>query len=209
MHSEENIELINKAKHGDIRAFENLIMLYEKDIYNVAYRMIGNVEDSKDVAQEVCIKIFKNLKSYNFKCKFYTWVYRITVNTCIDELRKNKGVVKNQLSVTDEDGVEHELEDKNECTPEDKYIEKEQKTDIENKINMLDPDQKAVIILRYLKDLEYEEIAESLDCNVGTVKSRLNRAKKKLLEIFNSGEQNEKETRLTSMKGGDLYGSKE
>ncbi|HCC07304.1 MAG TPA: RNA polymerase subunit sigma-24 [Clostridiales bacterium] len=212
MYKDDELELINKAKKGDIRAFEELIIGYEKDIYNIAYRMLGNANDAEDVSQEVCIKIYKSLNIYNNKSKLYTWIYKITINTCIDEIRKNRKniglkYIDENINVGESEILQQYKDDK-ELTPEDKYIKKEEKSDILQKINMLDPDHRAVIILRYINNLEYEEIAESLECSLGTVKSRINRAKKKLQEIFNNVEQKEKKVRLNNKKGGDSHESK-
>jgi len=212
VYKDDELELINKAKKGDIRAFEELIIGYEKDIYNIAYRMLGNANDAEDVSQEVCIKIYKSLNIYNNKSKLYTWIYKITINTCIDEIRKNRKniglkYIDENINVGESEILQQYKDDK-ELTPEDKYIKKEEKSDILQKINMLDPDHRAVIILRYINNLEYEEIAESLECSLGTVKSRINRAKKKLQEIFNNVEQKEKKVRLNNKKGGDSHESK-
>jgi len=212
VYKDDDIDLISKAQKGDIRAFESLILCYEKDIYNIAYKMLGSSHDAEDVAQEVCIKIYKNIKSYNKKSKFYTWVYKITVNTCIDEIRKNRkslGVTYMNEPICSNDGeVEQQFEDEKVLTPEQEYIQKEDVIDTQGKINMLEPEYRAVIILRYINNLNYEEIAESLECSLGTVKSRINRAKKKLQEIFNNVEQNENKERLINIKGGDQYESK-
>ncbi len=208
----EELELIRKAQDGNMSAFSELIQGYERDIYNIAYRMMGNPHDSEDVAQEVCIKLYKYIKKYDGKSKFYTWIYKITVNTCIDEIRRTKksknDVSMNAMSEFDDSEVEQQFQDINEETPEQYYIKTEEKNEIQSMIDMLAPDQKAVVILRYINELEYEEIAESLGCNIGTVKSRLNRAKKKLLEIYNNDmEHNEKNIRLIKQEGGELYES--
>ena len=82
--------LLHKAKNGDIYAFEDLISKYEKKVYNTVLRIIRDKEAAKDISQEVFIKVYKSLKNFNEKSKFSTWLYRIAVNTSIDELRKNK-----------------------------------------------------------------------------------------------------------------------
>ena len=212
MYRNDDLELIGRAQKGELQAFEELILCYEKDIYNIAYRMFGNSQDAEDIAQEVCIKIYNKIRLYNKKSRFYTWIYRITVNTCIDEIRKKSNSTQfiyiDERLDNDDSEVEKQYKDEKELTPEQKYIKKEEEIDIMQKIGKLEPEYRIVIILKYIKDLDYEEIAESLECSLGTVKSRLNRAKKKLYEIFNNMEQKQNKARLTSMKGGDEYESK-
>ena len=91
MSSENTDILIKSALNGDMSAFEELIIQYEKKVYNVALRVLKNPDDAMDISQEVFIKIYKNLDKFDGKASFSTWLYRITTNTCIDELRKRKG----------------------------------------------------------------------------------------------------------------------
>lgn len=169
-------ELVRKSKHGDIEAFETLIMSYEKKIFNIALGMAGNFEDAGDIAQEVCIKIFKNIKSFKEDSSFGTWVYRITSNTCIDEIRKRSKVIP--LTMTNDDGEEFELpvEDR-EKLPDEAFETKEKSDAVRKCILDLPLESRAIIVLRDIRGFSYDEISRILSINMGTVKSRLNRAR--------------------------------
>lgn len=178
--------LIEKSKKGDIDAFEELIKLYEKKIYNIAFRMTNDREDACDIAQEVCIKIYKSINTFKGNSSFGTWVYRITSNVCIDIMRKRNNIIS--INATNDDGEEYELpiEDKGRL-PEEIVESKETVELIKGYIKELAPDQRIVIILRDIQGYSYEEISRILDVNVGTVKSRLNRARNFIKEKFKKG----------------------
>lgn len=180
--------LVHKAQKGDVEAFEELICAYEHRIYNIAYKMMGNPEDAMDVAQEALLKIYKSLKKFKNQSTFSTWVYRVAMNTCLDELRKKKrGFL---LLMNDTEGYGNGIVDSSsDSLPEVSYERKERLKSLQNAIQELIPDYKSVIILRDIQGFSYEEIAEILHCPLGTVKSRINRARtelrKKLSEFGN------------------------
>ena len=196
-----DVYLANKAAKGDIEAFETLIIKYEKTIYNIALRMMISPEDAKDVSQNVLIKIYNNISRFKGDSLFSTWIYRITVNTCIDEIRKNKR--KSEISMDDEDaGVGRVIQDTN-LTPEQSAIEKEGYNSIITAINELPEEYKTVITLRDIEGFSYQEVAEITECSLGTVKSRISRARAKLKELLlEKGELIESSGRLTYKKGG-------
>lgn len=184
--------LIEKARNGDMESFENLIKQSEKIVYNIAYRMMNHCEDVKDISQEVFIKVYKNLKNFDGKSSFSTWIYRIAVNTCIDEMRKRKG--KQTVSIEEEsqqeDGgiMKKQISAQTE-TPEEDYIKKEQQKELLLAVEELSPSHKTVLTLRDLEGFSYSEIAEITETSVGTVKSRLSRAREQLknkLELLES-----------------------
>ncbi|MGI6706360.1 MAG: RNA polymerase sigma factor [Clostridia bacterium] len=180
--------LVHKALKGDIEAFEELISAYEHRIYNIAYRMMGNPEDAMDVVQEALLKIYRSLKKFKNQSSFSTWIYRIVMNTCLDELRKKKrGFL---LFMNDAEGYGEDIVDSSgDSLPEESYERKERLKSLQKAIQELIPDYKSVIILRDIQGFSYEEIAEILHCPLGTVKSRINRARtelrKKLSEFGN------------------------
>ncbi|KPU42258.1 ECF RNA polymerase sigma factor SigW [Oxobacter pfennigii] len=174
-------ELVDRSKRGDIEAFEELILAYEKKIYNIAYRMTNNREDASDIAQEVCIKIYKSINSFKENSTFSTWVYRIATNVCIDELRKRKNVVSLIASNENDEEFEIPLTSK-ERLPEEIVEEKETLGTIKRYIMELSPEYRMMIVLRDIRGHSYEEISQVLDINIGTVKSRLNRARNMLKE---------------------------
>jgi len=191
--SNEMLELIKKAQQGDSNAFGELIAAYEKFVFNVACRMFGNAQDAEDIAQEALIKAYKNIDKFDFNSSFSTWLYRITTNTCIDEMRKRKG--KETYSIDNEDeetGLSLQIKD---TAPDasEKVMQQETVSEVRKAIDKLSEEHKMVIILRDIQDLSYEEVADTLGINVGTVKSRLARARKNLKDIIlKDREQREK-----------------
>lgn len=179
--------LFEKAKDGDMEAFEMFIIKYEKLIYNYSYRMITNSSDAEDISQEVLIKVYKNIKRCQSFASFKSWLYRIINNTCIDEIRKRKNKTTISLDKTydnDEGTMENQLAS-DDYTPERAYIQNETSMEVQQVINKLSPDYKSVLIMRDINGLSYDEISESLDINIGTVKSRISRARtsfKKIME---------------------------
>ncbi|NLN49516.1 MAG: sigma-70 family RNA polymerase sigma factor [Clostridiales bacterium] len=171
--------LITKSKNGDILAFEQLLSLYEKKAYNIAFRMMRNEEDAKDAVQEAFIKVFKSMKSFREESSFSTWLYRIVTNVCLDELRKRKkyASVSLEFEIESDRGTTHIELDKDEVTPEDLYERQEKKELVLDTINSLKEDYKTVVILRDIQGFSYEEIATILSCSLGTIKSRINRAR--------------------------------
>ncbi|WP_250277866.1 RNA polymerase sigma factor [[Clostridium] colinum] len=181
-----DIEIVEKVLKGDVDAFSNIIDKYEKMIYNLAYRIFNNVSDAEDITQETFIKIYKNLYKCEGKQSIKTWIYTIAYNTCIDEVRKRKG--KNNISLDMEiDGKDNSFSldfPSNEPTPENYLIQKEGILEIEQAINSLNEDNKALIFLRDIKGFSYNEISEIMGLNIGTVKSKLNRARNTLKNIL-------------------------
>lgn len=185
MQKEEAI-LIDKAVKGDINSFESLIIKYEKMVFNIAYRVFGNTEDAKDMAQEVFIKFYKNIKKCDNSKSVKTWIYTIAYNTCIDEVRKRKG--KSTVSIdkdidTDEGSFSKQLPS-NEVTPENAVINKEKTIMIQKAINKLSEEHKILIVYRDINGFSYSEIAEITNLSLGTVKSRLSRARNSLKNII-------------------------
>ena len=175
--------LIHKAARGDADAFEQLMTGQEGRMYAVALRMCGNREDAQDCVQEAMLRIYKALSSFKGQSSFSTWVYRITMNSCLDELRRRKSraatsldqMIDNGFSPTDEDD-----------TPERHSIQAEQKRQIEKAIAGLPEDMRAAVVLRDVQGCSYDEIARVLDTNVGTIKSRISRGREKLRGILSS-----------------------
>lgn len=191
--------LINKAKQGNTTAFEKLIVSHERNIYSIAYRMFNNEEDAKDITQEVFIKIYRNISKFDQNSKFSTWLHRICVNTCIDEIRKRKG--KQTISIDEtieleDSSVKKQYMDDG-LTPEETIIVKEDIEDIRKAITCLSENHKSIIILRDIQNLSYTEIADITGSSLGTVKSRLARARLQLKNIImGNKELSKKESRL-------------
>lgn len=177
--AQEDSILIARAQKGDNAAIEALLLCCEKRVYNTAFRFMGNEADALDMAQESLIKIYKKLPTYRSDASFSSWVYRICVNTCLDELRRRK---KAPVPI---DYIQNEAADSLEAPSPEKYaISIENKEMLQIAINALGEEQKSVIILRDINGLSYEEVAECLNISIGTVKSRICRARQKLREML-------------------------
>ena len=178
--------LIEKAQSGDPIAFEDLIAIHQKNIFSIAYRIAGNQNDAEDMAQEVLIKIFKNLNQFKGNSKFSTWLYRVTTNTCLDmkkKIMKHSSYSLDQNLETDEGSISTEIQD-NSPTPEQYAEQNAVQRAVNQAISNLNDQHKKVIILRDVQGFSYEEIADMLGCSVGTVKSRINRARAQLKKIL-------------------------
>lgn len=181
----EEKDLIHRAKMGDVTAYEELISGYEKKVYNTVYRFLENVEDARDLTQEIFLKIFTSLKNFKEGSSFSTWLYRIAVNTCIDFCRRRK---EDTLSILDEmDGSETSM-GKYSTLPEDVVENKELKKALNDAIKALPEDQRICVVLRDIQGFSYMEIGEILKCSTGTVKSRINRGRRALRQILQKRE---------------------
>ena len=177
--------LIKKSIRGDVDAFEELIKDYKKMAYNIALRVLRSKEDAEDISQEALVKVFKNIGSFNMKSTFKVWLYRIVMNTCLDFKRK-KNIITYSIDKpleNDESEIIQEIPD-NSNNPDIVIQNKLESQMLYECIDMLDDDFRTVIVLRDVQGLSYRDIASILSCNEGTVKSRLNRARKKLREII-------------------------
>ena len=176
---------IELAKKGDEDAFSSLICRVQNSAYSVAFRYMENDADTRDVMQEAFIKRYRNLGSFKGDSSFETWFTRILINCCLDELRKRKH------NAGWEDIDDHyDLAD-HEAGTEEQVLKKERQKAVTEAIRKLPDEARNISILREFRGLSYEELADVLDLEPGTVKSRLNRAKQKLKEILlESLEQN-------------------
>jgi RNA polymerase sigma-70 factor (ECF subfamily) len=181
-------ELVEMAQNGDRNAFTLLVKRYQDRIYNLIYRYIGNAEDAIDLTQETFIKAFVKLGEFKGNSKFYTWLYRIAVNACIDFRRRQRISIvhwddmrPNEFDRLDMDEPANSIdvvgEDSN---PEAHMLKSELRQIVREAINTLPEHLRIVLILREYEDLSYEEIASIIGCRVGTVKSRLFQAREML-----------------------------
>ncbi len=173
-------QLIKLAQQGDIKAFEQLVAFHSRRIYNIGLRMLGNPEDAADMCQETLLKIYRHLPEYRGSAAFSTWLHRISVNTCHDFLRNRNRRQEISLSqLTDDQGsplAELEIADYS-TLPEQLYLDQESQDYLQALINGLTPKYRLVTALREVSGLSYQEIAAAAGISVGTVKSRLNRAR--------------------------------
>ncbi len=179
--------LITQAQSGDVAAFEALVSEYQKKIFSIAYRMLQNQEDAADLTQEILVKVFKNLNRFKGDSKFSTWIYRVATNACLDELKKSHrkytAYSLDKELETEDGSLLTEVRDER-PTPEAVAEKKAVQKAVQAAIGKLNEDHRSVIVLRDLQGFSYEEIAKVLQCSVGTVKSRINRARSNLKKIL-------------------------
>lgn len=177
--------LIERCRRGDMRAFAELIAPYESKVYALAFRMCGNHSDAADLAQEAFIRVYSALSSFRGEAAFSTWLYRIVTNVCLDELRRRSRTMLEFYAGSGEEALRHRMVYYGEEQgPEEAYERKEIRLTIEEAIQALPEEQRMVIILRDVEGYSYQEVAEMLSLSLGTVKSRLNRARENLKELL-------------------------
>ena len=182
-------QLIRRAQQGDNSAFEQLLLAHQKKVYNLCLRMAANPDDALDLSQEAFIKAWRALGQYQFEASLSTWLFRLTSNVCIDFLRQKKRRQETSLTENYDDsdeGAELSLPD---CAPlpEQQAITNETKIELARAMGQLAPDHREILQLRVVEDLPYEQIADILGVRVGTVKSRLARARLSLRKILKAG----------------------
>jgi RNA polymerase sigma-70 factor (ECF subfamily) len=167
-----------QAQQGSDEAFTQLVETYQKHVYNLCYRMLGEPESAEDAAQETFLRAFQHLQRYDRKRPFATWLLSIAAHYCIDRLRRRK------FSITsidqDENEGGYELPDADAPNPESEVVRGEQREQIQGLLKRLDSIDRAAIVLRYWNDCSEAEIAEALNLTVSAVKSRLHRARREL-----------------------------
>lgn len=167
--------LIKAAQSGDRDALITLLREIETDVYRTAYYILGNEQDAKDAAQEALIRIYTKINSYEEKALFKTWVQRIVTNICIDKFRRTKATVSIE---------EHNMVFSSSTSVEDEMMSTFVAKDIQEAIDLLPEHHRTVVVLRYLQDFSYNEIADSLDLPLNTVKSYLYRARQQLQSLL-------------------------
>lgn len=185
MTKDEELAVIRKVQDGDVNAFEDLVAAYEKNVYNLALRMTGNPEDAEDMAQEAFLKAYNSLSAFRGDSKFSVWLYRIVSNVCLDYLRKKNKRGTVSLSVEDDDGEDTQLDlpDLSQ-SPEEVLEKKLTREAVQRGLAALPPDARQILLLREVQGLSYDEIGEVLGLEIGTVKSRIFRARKKLVAFL-------------------------
>lgn len=178
-------ELVRKAAAGDSDAFEQLVLSYEKPIYNLCLRMCGNADDAMDLTQETFLKAWRNLGSFRADAAFSTWLYRLCSNLCIDHLRREQKRKILPLQVEDSDGDERPLDVPDPAAgPEERLSAQEDRQQVAAALQSLEPEYREALTLRVLHDLSYADIAAVLQVREGTVKSRIARAREKMREAM-------------------------
>ena len=186
---DDETQLVKRAQDGDRDAFQELVERYQRKVYSICYGMLKDEQDSKDVSQEVFIKVFRYLENFNRNSSFYTWLYRITVNKCIDYIRKRDR--RSEVDYDDTIQRDQEVEGDDNIMPSslgikpDKvYGRKELREKMLEALETLSEKHRTILILREVEGLAYEEMADVLDISKGTVMSRLYHARQYFQEAI-------------------------
>lgn len=179
-------ELVEQCQRGALDAYEVLVNRYRNKVYGLAYSMLRNEQDATDLCQETFIRGWQAIRSFKKNASFYTWLYRITTNLCIDFVRKRdrRPTVPFEEALDPETDVDMEVAPSNQPLPTDEVQRKELREQIEVALLELSPEHLAVIQLREFEGLEYAEIAKAVGCSIGTVMSRLHYARKHLQKVL-------------------------
>ncbi len=173
-------ELISRCQKGDTDALKEIFDQYHRKVYRIAYGVVRQREEALDIVQEVFIKLYRSIRNFESKSKFYTYLYRMAMNTAIDHSRKIKK--SHLLSL---DGMEgFQPSDGAEKRPDNILIHKELEERVKGALEKLPHDQKMALIFREMEGLSYEEMAETMGCSIGTVMSRLHYARKRIRELL-------------------------
>ena len=182
-------QLIRRAQQGDNGAFEELLLLHQKKVYNLCLRMSANPDDALDLSQEAFLRAWRSLGQYQFEASFSTWLFRLTSNICIDFLRRKKRRQETSLTESYDDsdeGAELSVPDA-QPGPEQQAMTNETKIELARAMEQLSPEHREILQLRVIEDLQCEQIADILGVRVGTVKSRLARARLSFRKILKAG----------------------
>ena len=174
-------KIIEKVLGGDANAFEELVLKYEKTVYNLALRMVGDRDDASDMTQEAFIKAYGSLSSFRGDSKFSVWIYRIATNVCLDFLRSKSRKQQVSLTVSDDDDEDAQLDIPDPSSaPEQQLMQKMSMQSVEEGLKTLPDKQRQILVMRELGGMSYAEIGAALSLEEGTVKSRIFRARKRL-----------------------------
>ena len=170
---EDDGTLVRRCRDGELKAFDQLVLRYQKPVFNAAFRMLRNPEDARDVAQTVFLKVFEHLEQYDPNLKFYSWIYRITLNESINALGRLRPCEAISGNETDQSpGLEQQVENE------------QMSRAIEQALMRIQPDHRAVIVLRHFLHLGYQDMGDILELPEKTVKSRLYTARQLLRDVL-------------------------
>ncbi len=186
MTREEEAKIIRAVVDGNTNAFEDLVLEYQKQVYHIALKMTGNEEDAFDLSQEAFLKAFRALPTFRGEAGFGSWLYRMTANLCIDFLRRRKRRGAGQIISLDEEEEERrplELPDLR-YEPQSALEKKELREKVQTGLRRLPHEQQLILVLRDVEGFSYQEISDALKIELGTVKSRIYRARAHLARLL-------------------------
>jgi len=190
----EETQMISRCQRGDQEALKEIFDKYHKKVYRIAYGVVRQREEALDIVQEVFIKLFRSIKNFKGRSRFYTYLYRMVMNTAIDHARK---AGKQFVSSLDEEGS-FEPSDNVEQGPERMLLQKELEGRVKQAMDKLPPEQKAALIFRDVEGLSYQEMSEAMGCSIGTVMSRLHYGRRRIQELLKDYVDLHGQTRETS-----------
>lgn len=181
----DELELVKLAQQGDQEAFGDLVRQYEKQVYNLALRMVCQEQDALDLSQEAFLRAWRGLPAFRLDAKFSTWLYRLTSNICIDFIRaqKNRRTVSMTVEEDQEESQQWQMPDPT-PGPEQQTLERDQARQIKTAMEQLSAEQRQILTLRAIHGLSYAQIGQIMQLKEGTVKSRLNRTRQQLKQIL-------------------------
>ena len=177
-----DLRLVESVRAGNIAAFDRIVHKYKQRIFSIIYNMTSNREDASDLAQESFIKAFRSLDKFKGKSQFFTWLYRIAVNTTLTHLKKNRLRRFFSFETIQEEGIQPELVAalSSKIRADRPVLLREMQEKLNEALQSLSPKHRTVVVLFEVEDLSHEEIAQIIGISVGTVRSRLHYAKKQL-----------------------------
>ena len=176
----EETEMISRCQQGDQEALKEIFDKYHKKVYRIAYGVVRQREEALDIVQEVFIKLFRSIKNFKGRSQFYTYLYRMVMNTAIDHARK---AGKQFISSLDQEGS-FEPSDNVEQGPERMLLQKELEGRVKLAMDKLPAEQRAALIFRDVEGLSYQEMSEAMGCSIGTVMSRLHYGRRRIQELL-------------------------
>ncbi len=170
--------LVKQAQNGDIKAFELLVQRYQQKVGGVVSKLIKDYHEIQDVTQDVFVKVYNSLAKFRGDSAFYTWIYRIAINTAKNYLvAKSRRIQNSDIEPIEAENYAGAFENQNFDTPDAEYERQEIEQVVHASISELPDDLKQAITLREVEGMSYEEIAQAMDCPIGTVRSRIFRAR--------------------------------
>ena len=181
--SADDHRLIAECLNGDTLAFGELIRRYQDRLFNTVYRLLGSIEDAQDVVQDTFLNAYRSLDSFKGDAEFFTWLYRIAWNTAASLKRKQKAALSLHAGRNGQGAIDP-LDSSESNQPGHALEKAEQENRVQQALNRLSPEHRAVLILKEMEGQRYEDIADILQVPVGTIRSRLHRARMELREIL-------------------------
>jgi len=188
--SDRDAAFVRAVQGGDMAAFDQLVVKHKNKLFNMVYWFLGDYQEANDCAQEIFIKVFKGIKKFRFESAFSTWLYRIAINTCKNKLKSSayrweKRTVPFENPDSSKEGNRSYEIQNGSLSPANELEKKEKIMRIQKAVNSLPREQNRVIVLRDIQGLTYQEIADITGLNLGTVKSKLSRARMELRNRLN------------------------